>query len=152
MRSTLPAPAVPESDQKWTRHHHVEAGWADRIKDGTATLTDRRYAIARREYLYWQQQEDGVEAALARRFQTLQGWPGEVLPYPPGDPLNPRLDQMEATARWSAADEETRGPRPSMDPSRPSVNPDSVSWGRDPLPYKVGISDLSEREDYGEPG
>jgi hypothetical protein len=131
-RTTLPAPAQPEDDPRWNEKR-----------------------TSREEYLYFQRQEDAIAAAREGGFNQHQGRPGEVYPYRPGSRLaflNPRLDQMEATARWAAADEATRGERPSMNPQDElgtlANGVIDLHWWDEtiPLPWKCGLGSIRERD------
>jgi len=135
-RTTLPAPAEPEEDPNW--------------RPGSTSREEYLAFQAAEDALAFQEAEDAMERALALGYNQKQGWPGEVLPYPPGNPRNPRQEQLEATARYYAAPKETRGTPPSVDPT--DFTPIDLRWAHGPLPYKCGIADRRDREDYGEPG
>ena len=138
-RSTLPGGQPPENDPNWNPAR-----------------------TSRDQYLYFQREEDAVENATRGGFNTMQGQPGEVLPYRPGSEyayLNPTLDQMSALARWAAADPGTRGPRPSVDPTMavgkvwnvgqegtlgsPVLGAPADLWATGPTPYQTGLPALS---------
>jgi hypothetical protein len=129
-RSTLPAPAQPEDDPRWNEAR-----------------------TSREEYLYFQWQEDALAVAKEGGFNQHQGRPGEVFPYRPGSRLaflNPRLDQMKATARWSVADNTARGERPSMDPRDETGmlanGAIDLRWWDEaiPLPWRCGLADIKD--------
>ncbi len=114
-----------------------------------APRRSRRRRSSKEEDERFAQAQRALDNAIAGGYNQHQGRPGEVMPYRPGSILaflNPRQDQMDALARWAAADSLTRGSAPSVDPKEPPGKLVDGSTGSDGVLYVDDLSGITEMQ------